>query len=211
MSGSAVGTGVRRVRREPPPFRDVTVVGTGHPTPHVVRVVFDGTDLHNLVIDDPAASIRLLLPGTGTSDPVIPTWNGNESLFANGQRPTIRTLTPIRTSGATGELRLDIVVHGSGPRRTGRPPRPSAIVPQSPVQAEDMSPIPTRRRLCCLARRQRFQRSAEVARSDPGPPRAANDPRRLACPARRSTTGSGAVQVCAPRDRGGRCPHLGRR
>ena len=114
MSGSAFGTGVRRVRREPPPFRHATVVGTGHPTPHVVRVVCDGPDLHNLIVDQPAASVRLLLPSPGTSEVVIPTWNGNEFLLANGQRPTIRTFTPIRASGATSELLLDIVVHGSG-------------------------------------------------------------------------------------------------
>ena len=114
MSDSPAGTGARRIRREPPAFRDVTVVGTGHPTPHVVRVVFDGPDLHNLIVDEPAASVRLLLPSPGTSDLVIPTWNGNEFLLASGQRPTIRTFTPIRASGATSELLLDIVVHGSG-------------------------------------------------------------------------------------------------
>ena len=62
MSGSEVNTGALRVRREPPPFREVTVVGTGQPTPYVVRVVFDGPDLHSLVVDEPAASVRLLLP-----------------------------------------------------------------------------------------------------------------------------------------------------
>ena len=114
MSDSPAGTGARRVRREPPPFRDVTVVGTGHPTPHVVRVAFDGPDLHSLIVREPAASVRLLLPSPGTSDLVIPTWNGNEFLLANGQRPTIRTFTPIRAPGATSELLLDIVVHESG-------------------------------------------------------------------------------------------------
>jgi NADPH-dependent ferric siderophore reductase len=76
--------------------------------------VFDGPDLHNLIVDEPAASVRLLLPSPGTPDVAIPTWNGNEFLLANGQRPTIRTFTPIRISGATSELMLDIVVHESG-------------------------------------------------------------------------------------------------
>ena len=114
MSGSEASTGARRVRREPPPFRDVAVVGMDHPTPHVVRVVFDGPDLHNLIVDEPAASVRLLLPSPGTSDLVIPTWNGNEFLLPGGERPTIRTFTPIRGPGATSELMLDIVVHESG-------------------------------------------------------------------------------------------------
>jgi NADPH-dependent ferric siderophore reductase len=55
-----------------------------------------------------------LLPSPGTSDLVMPKWNGNEFLLANGERPTIRTFTPIRTSGATSELVLDIVLHPSG-------------------------------------------------------------------------------------------------
>jgi NADPH-dependent ferric siderophore reductase len=85
-----------------------------HPTPHVVRIVFDGPDLHNLIVDEPAASVRLLLPSPGTSDLVIPTWNGNEFLLPGGERPTIRTFTPIRDPRASSELVLDIVVHESG-------------------------------------------------------------------------------------------------
>ena len=114
MGGSVASDGPRRVRREPPPFRMVSLVGTERPTPHVVRVVFDGPDLHNLTVDEPAASIRLLLPSPETSDLEVPVWNGNEFLLANGERPTIRTFTPIRLPGATSELALDVVLHGSG-------------------------------------------------------------------------------------------------
>lgn len=114
MSGSDASAPPPRVRREPPPFREVTVVAIERPTPCVVRVVFNGPDLHSLVVDEPASSVRLLLPSPGTSDVVIPTWNGNEFLLANGRRPTIRTFTPIRDAGATSELMLDVVVHGSG-------------------------------------------------------------------------------------------------
>lgn len=114
MSGSAASDRPLRVRREPPPFRVASVVGTERPTPHVVRVVFDGPDLHKLVVDEPAASVRLLLPSSGTSDLEVPTWNGNEFLLASGERPIIRTFTPIRLPGATSELALDIVLHGSG-------------------------------------------------------------------------------------------------
>ena len=114
MGGSNASGGSLRVRREPPPFRDVTVVATERPTPHVVRVLFAGPDLHNLIVAEPAASVRLLLPSPGASDLVIPRWNGNEFLLPNGERPTIRTFTPIRIQGVTSELALDIVVHGSG-------------------------------------------------------------------------------------------------
>ena len=111
MSDSPVGKGARRIRREPPTFRDVTVVDTVHPTRHAVRVVFDGHDLHNLIVDEPAASARLLLPSPGASDLVISSWSGNEFLLANGQHPPIRILTPTRASGATSELLLDVTVH----------------------------------------------------------------------------------------------------
>jgi NADPH-dependent ferric siderophore reductase len=92
----------------------VAVVALDRPTPHVLRVVFDGPELGELIVDEPAASVRLLLPSPGTSELVVPVWNGNEFLLPEGQRPTIRTFTPIRISGATSELVLDIVLHGSG-------------------------------------------------------------------------------------------------
>lgn len=148
MSGSAVGTGARRIRREPPPCCDVNVVGTGQPTPHVVRVVFDGPDLHNLIVDEPAASVRMLLPSPGTPDVVIPTWNGNEFLLANGRRPTIRKFTTIRISEATSERMLDIVVDGSGAasdRATAATVGDRAAI-FGP--AEVVSPIPARHRSC---------------------------------------------------------------
>ena len=114
MNGRTPSSGVLRTRREPPPFRRVTVVGLDRPAPHVQRVTFDGPELGELIVDEPAASVRLLLPSPGTPNLVIPIWNGNEFLLPNGQRPTIRTFTPIRTSTATSELVLEIVLHGSG-------------------------------------------------------------------------------------------------
>ena len=114
MKGRTPSSGVLRTRREPPPFRHVNVVGLDRPTPHMLRVVFDGPELGELIVDEPAASVRLLLPSPGTPDLVIPAWSGNEFLLTDGQRPTIRTFTPIRMSEATSELVLDIVLHGSG-------------------------------------------------------------------------------------------------
>jgi len=114
MNGRTPRSGALRTRREPPPFRHGTVVGLDRPTPHVLRVTFDGPELRELVVNEPAASVRLLLPSPGAPDLVIPTWNGNEFLLPNGQRPTIRTFTPIRTSEGTSELVLEIVLHGSG-------------------------------------------------------------------------------------------------
>lgn len=103
-----------RVRREPPPFRHVRVVGVSHPAGSVVRVTVDGPDLDELIVDEPAASIRLLLPSTPGSALVIPSWNGNEFLLDDGTRPVIRTFTPIRSPGDQSALTLDIVTHEGG-------------------------------------------------------------------------------------------------
>jgi len=40
----------------------VTAVGLDRPTPHVQRVTFDGPELGELIVDEPAASARVLLP-----------------------------------------------------------------------------------------------------------------------------------------------------
>ncbi len=85
-----------RIRREPPTFRKVTVARTEPLTPHLLRVTLSGTDLQGLDPGLPAASVRLLLPATGATELVIPAWSGNEFLFDDGARPTIRTYTPRR-------------------------------------------------------------------------------------------------------------------
>jgi NADPH-dependent ferric siderophore reductase len=98
-----------RVRREPPAFRTVEVVRTERLTPRMVRVTLDGPELAGFTADEPAASVRLLLPSS--PDLALPAWNGNEFLLSDGSRPVIRTLTP-RVSHGT--LVVDIVLHGPG-------------------------------------------------------------------------------------------------
>jgi NADPH-dependent ferric siderophore reductase len=104
-----------RTRREPPPFRRVRVSHTERLTPRMARVTFEG-DLAGLVVDEPAASVRLLLPSPGADELVIPTWNGNEFLLPDDSRPALRTFTPRRVnpdpSGPT--LDIDVVLHGHG-------------------------------------------------------------------------------------------------
>jgi NADPH-dependent ferric siderophore reductase len=58
--------------------------------------------------------VRLLLPSPGSSELVIPEWNGNEFLLTGGQRPIIRTFTPRRVDSKRLELDLDIVIHDGG-------------------------------------------------------------------------------------------------
>jgi NADPH-dependent ferric siderophore reductase len=104
----------KRLRREPPKFRPVEVSRVERLTPRLVRVTFAGTELEGLTVEQPAASVRLLLPSPGTKQLVMPIWNGNEFLLPGGRRPTIRTFTPWRVDPDAHELDLGIVVHGTG-------------------------------------------------------------------------------------------------
>lgn len=100
------------IRREPPPFREGVVVSNERTTPRLARIRLAGPDLTTLTIDEPAASVRLLVPSPGDDELVIPTWNGNEFLRPDGSRPIIRTLTPRDLDGDT--LTLEIVMHEDG-------------------------------------------------------------------------------------------------
>ena len=110
---SAQASGVR-VRREPPKFRRVTVGQVTEATPRLVRVTVAGAELEGLVVEQPAASVRLLIPAAGTKELVMPAWNGNEFLLADGSRPVIRTLTPLRVDPQSNQMDLEIVVHEGG-------------------------------------------------------------------------------------------------
>jgi len=80
------------------------------------RVILGGSDLEGFHLDEPAASIRLLLPTDG--ELVIPVWNDNEFLLGDGSRPIIRTFTPRHFDAQALELHLDVVLHGSGAAST---------------------------------------------------------------------------------------------
>jgi NADPH-dependent ferric siderophore reductase len=107
-------TATRRLRREPPAFRHVEVRRIERLTPRLVRVTLGGAELAGFTVDQPAASVRVLLPTPGGTDLVVPSWNGNEFLLPDGRRPTIRTLTPWRVDPDALELDVGIVVHGGG-------------------------------------------------------------------------------------------------
>ena len=103
-----------RTRREPPRFRRVAVRRVEHSSPRMVRVTLAGSDLTGLTVEQPAASVRLLLPSPGAHELVIPSWNGNEFLLPDGRRPAIRTFTPGRVDAEALELEIQIVLHGVG-------------------------------------------------------------------------------------------------
>jgi NADPH-dependent ferric siderophore reductase len=103
-----------RARREPPRFRRAEVSRVERLSARLARVTLAGPDLEGLIVEDPAASVRLLLPLPGNHELVIPTWNGNEFLLPDGRRPAIRTFTPRRVHPDALELDLEIVMHGGG-------------------------------------------------------------------------------------------------
>jgi NADPH-dependent ferric siderophore reductase len=104
-----------RTRREPPPFRRVTVARVEARSPYLRRITLTGPELAGLDPGLPAASVRLLLPDRVTGAVVTPVWNGNEFLADDGSRPSIRTLTPLRLDPTEPALHVEVVDHGSGP------------------------------------------------------------------------------------------------
>lgn len=108
-SGRALPT-----RREPPAFRRVTVQRITELSPHMRRIVLGGDELAGLVIDEPAASVRMLLPPPGEDALVMPTWSGNQFDLPDGRRAPIRTFTPRDLDAGRRELTLDVVLHGEG-------------------------------------------------------------------------------------------------
>lgn len=101
------------VRKAPPPFEEVTVVERAELSPRMLRVTLEGDVFRRIEIDQPAMSIRFVVPWPGESLE-LPEWNGNEFLLADGRRPALRTFTPLRHDVDRGRLDLEIVRHDGG-------------------------------------------------------------------------------------------------
>jgi len=144
-------------RRPPPPFRQVKLRTKQHLSSRMVRVTVGGQALSGLEIAEPAASVRLLLPSPGSTELVIPEWNGNEFLLSDGSRPIIRTFTPRFLDRDALELTLDLVLHDGGvasewvvsakpgaPAAVSGPGRGYEIDPQAPefLLAGDETALP---------------------------------------------------------------------
>lgn len=118
-------------RRPPPPFRRVTVLRSEALSPRMTRITLTGPELVGLTVQQPAASVRVLLPSAGKREVVLPGWAGNEFLLPDGRRPTIRTLTPRRLDPRKRELEVDVVIHDGGVAsewaRTAQPGDQSAV------------------------------------------------------------------------------------
>ncbi len=102
------------VRREPPPFLPCAVVSTIDLTPRMRRFVLGGDALVEMAIDEPASSVRLLIPPSVGAELELPSWTGNQFELTDGSRAPIRTFTPRRFDIGTRELAIDIVVHDGG-------------------------------------------------------------------------------------------------
>jgi NADPH-dependent ferric siderophore reductase len=99
-------------------------------SPRLCRVTLSGEELQGLTVEEPAASVRMLLPAVdGTL--IIPAWTGNEFLLPDGRRPAIRTLTPRRVDAHDLELDVEIVIHDTGAAsawaEAARPGGPAAV------------------------------------------------------------------------------------
>ena len=103
-----------RARREPASFRRCVVSEVEELSPRMLMIRLVGSELVGFTVDKPTASVRLLVPPSGEAELVLPTWNGNEFLDADGGRPTLRTFTPLRVDAGAGSLDLEIVRHGGG-------------------------------------------------------------------------------------------------
>ncbi len=105
---------LRRLRREPPPFRRVEVIGTERLGPRMARVIVGGAELEGFEIDGPASSVRLLVPAPGSDELEMPAWTGNQFELGDGSRAPIRTLTPRHVDADRRELTLDVVTAHAG-------------------------------------------------------------------------------------------------
>ena len=124
-----MSTTAPRVRRSPPPFRSITVIRAESVTPWLRRITLGGDALAGFTADEPAASVRLLIPSEDAPEIVIPTWRGNEFLLPDDSKPTIRTFTPRAFDAAALELDVDVVIHGHGPASEWA----AAVIPGAPA------------------------------------------------------------------------------
>lgn len=114
MTSDDAAAKLRRLRREPPPFRRVAVRSTEALSPRMLRVVLGGEELEGFAIEAPASSVRLLLPPDGSREIVMPTWTGNQFELPGGDRAPIRTFTPRYVDTDRLELTIDMVLHDRG-------------------------------------------------------------------------------------------------
>lgn len=83
----------------------------------MARIALEGPGLVGFPPVEVTGSLRLLLPDPAAGQLVLPTWTGNEFLSPDGERPRIRTLTPVELDAVAGSCELWIVRHDQGALR----------------------------------------------------------------------------------------------
>ncbi len=132
-----------RIVRHPLVPRLLEVVRVERPTPRLVRVTLGGEAIAGFATLSPTDHVKLLVP-SGGEPPAMPTAGPNGLSFPPGTSMSdARDYTPRRFDPETGELAIDVVIHGSGRvsnwAETAKPgdrigvlgPRGSFLVPEA--------------------------------------------------------------------------------
>ncbi len=92
----------------------VELAGTARLTPHMCRLTLRGEALHGFDPNaTPAWGLKLYVPPPGTTEPVLPTYDGTS--LAPGVVPAIaRSFTIRRVDTDAGELDVDATLHAEG-------------------------------------------------------------------------------------------------
>jgi NADPH-dependent ferric siderophore reductase len=105
----------RPVRRRPAPLR-ATVRRRTELSPHLLRITVGGDDLSRFRWPGPAGHLKLMLPLPGAAEVALPEPDEDGTVaFSRESMPLMRTYTARRFDAATGELDIDLVLHGVGP------------------------------------------------------------------------------------------------
>ena len=112
--------------RRPRTPRLATVLRTSRPTPHLVRLVLGGEGLAGFAPAFTDAYVKLVLPPAGAPYAAPFDIDAIQAEHPRELWPCLRTYTVRAWDAATGELVLDVVVHGdaglAGPwARAARP------------------------------------------------------------------------------------------
>ena len=94
--------------------RRLEVTSVQRLTPHMTRIRLGGDDLGGLVSLGPTDHIKLLVPGPGEAEPVLPSLRDGRIVFPTGTRPPMRDYTIRRHHPDSNEIDVDIAVHGRG-------------------------------------------------------------------------------------------------
>ncbi len=101
--------------KRPPPVI-VEVRRVTRLTPRMVRITFGGEQMAGFESKGPAEHIRIFMPDSKSGELLLPVIGSEGNTFPEDkQRPASRAYTPRRWNPETGELDIDIALHGDGP------------------------------------------------------------------------------------------------